>query len=222
MNAHRRWVLLTLSDALLLFFSTLGVVSVLTSWRFMMDVERLTTAPFLASFTGLSNLAILIVSLVCLVGRFIYRDRPLPYFFYLLKLVFISLIMITFLVTALYLSPSVGSECYRLYVNGGLFNHLLTPLWALIALLLFEQKRDLRYRHCLYVLIPMGAYAIFYLIRCYTNVDASGNISLHYDIYGLARWGLGVTICFLFLFMGLALGIASLLYLANRIKKGNP
>ena len=186
----------------------------------MIDYGRLTETPFLFTFTGLSNLAIGVVALLCFITRLVRKEAKLPEPVFLIKMVFTALLCITFLVTAVYLAPSVGSEWWRLYINSSLFNHLLTPLLALCSFLFLEAKTSLPYRSCFLSMIPMGCYGIFYLIRAYTHVDASGHIDLYYDVYGLARWGLAGTIGFFLGFLALAFGLTSLLYLQNTHKKG--
>ena len=219
MDKKLRWVLALISDGLLAALSAFGVFSSAFGFNFMADLGRLTTAPFFVTFTGLSNVLIGLVALTCFIVRLIRKDVALPSWLFVTRLAATSCISFTMLVTAAYLAPSVGEEWWRLYINSSLFNHFFTPAWAIASFMLFEERTSLKYPCCLYSMIPMAAYGIFYLIRAYTHVDASGNIDLHYDVYGLARWGLAGTIGFMFAFLALNLGIASLLYLQNCCKK---
>ena len=211
MDTQRKALLPILLDALTFLSATLGVTAVLANWRFMSPAPRLTEAPFLCSFTGLSNLSVGIVALLCLLFRLIGKKTTLPYPLFIVKCCFAGLILITFLVTACYLSPSTGDQWWRLYINGGLFNHLLTPILATLAFLLGEPKRPTRFHDALYVCIPMGCYAVFYMIRAYTHIPPEGGLDLYYDIYGFARWGIGVTIALLFAFIVLSIGLATML-----------
>ena len=215
----RSWYLALLGDGVLLTSSVLGVTAVLSGWLFMSDFGRMTEAPFLVTFTGLSNLLIGIVALMCLIARLIREEAKLPSWLFVTRMVFVAMIMITFLVTALYLCPSVGPDWWKLYINGSLFNHLITPVWAVLAFLLFEPRSGLSYKCCFFTLVPMGIYGVFYLIRAYTHADPQGHIDLAYDIYGLARWGLWGTIGFFFAFMGVSLLLSLLLFFLNDKKK---
>lgn len=217
---RKRYVCCLCGDAILFLFTAFGVSATLAGWLFMMDLGRLTEAPFLFTFTGLSNLFMGMVGLICFITRLIQKEAKLPHWVFAMKMCSTALISITFLITAAYLAPSVGGEWWRLYINASLFNHLLTPVVAIVSFLFFEPKSGLPYRVCFLSLIPMACYGAFYLIRAYTHVDASGRIGLAYDVYGLARWGLGATIGFFLGFLALALGLTSLLYLQNSRKKG--
>ena len=220
MKPDRKALLPAILDALVFVSSMLGIVAILTDWRFMNPNPRPTDAPFFASFTGLSNLTVGIVALSCFLFRLIKKKQTLPYPLFLIKLYFAAMILITFLVTACYLAPSTGEQGYRLYINGGLFNHLFTPVLAIIAFLVGEPKMTSRFRDCLFVSIPMGAYAIFYMIRAYTHIPPQGGLDLYYDIYGFARWGIGVTFALLFAFIALAIGLAFMLLAIHKaIKK---
>ena len=215
----RNWYLALLGDFLLLASSCLGVGAVLGGWKFMSDCGMMTEAPFLVTFTGLSNLLIGVVALLCLLARVIKKEAKLPSWLFVTRMVFVAMIMVTFLVTAVYLSPSVGPDWWKLYINGSLFNHLITPVWAVLAFLLFEPRSLLSYRCTFFTFVPMGIYGIFYLIRAYTHVGPDGTISLVYDIYGLARWGLWATIGIFFAFMAASFLLCLLLFFQNSRKE---
>ena len=216
---ERKVLLPILFDALVALSAAIGVISILAHWNFMVDVERLTDAPFLATFTGLSNIAVGIVALICLLFRLLKRPRSLPTPLFILKLCFSSLILITFLITATYLLPSTGSQWWRLYVNGSFFNHFLTPVLAILTFVLIEPKSELKFRICLFTMIPMACYEIFYMVRAYTHVDPSGKIDLYYDIYGFARWGLFATIGLMFAFLATCVVFSALLLWLNGLKR---
>ena len=90
---------------------------------------------------------------------------------------------------------------------------------AVLAFLLFEPRSLLSYRCTFFTFVPMGIYGIFYLIRAYTHVGPDGTISLFYDIYGLARWGLWATIGIFFAFMAVSFLLCLLLFFQNSRKK---
>ena len=214
-----RFILALCSDALLVGLSAFGVFSTVFGFNFMANLERLSAAPFFVTFTGLSNAAMGLIALVCFIVRLLHKNAALPSWLFVTRLAGTAAISITMLITAAYLAPSVGEEWWRLYINASLFNHFFTPAWSIASFMLFEERSKLRYTYCFFSMIPMVAYGVFYLIRAYTHVDPSGSIDLYYDIYGLARWGLGGTIGLLLAFLALDFGLTSLLYLQNHCKK---
>ena len=184
----------------------------------MVNLDRMTEAPFLSTFTGLSNILVGLVALICLFVRLRMKSRRLPRWLFVTKLVSVAEIMVTFLITAAYLAPSVGAQWWRLYVNASLFNHFLTPVLAIAGFLVWEEKGTLRYPCCFFTSIPMGAYATFYAFNCYTHVDASGQVDLRYDIYGLTRWGPWMLALLALGFLALSIGMATALFLLNKRK----
>lgn len=216
---RRLWIAALACDAVLFCFALFGVLATFLNFYFMMDLGRLTEASFAVTFTGQSNMLVGLVALVCFIFRLKDRKRALPAWLFVVRLISVALISITFLITAGYLSPSVGAEWWRLYINSSLFNHLLTPLLAIVSFLVLEPRTDLGWRCCLYSLIPMGAYGIFYLTRAYTHVGPDGKIDYYYDIYGFARFGIGGTIGLFAAFMAFSLGLTYGFYVLNRKKK---
>lgn len=219
MDKKGRYIAILVHDALLVLFSAFGALSSTFNINFMMDMPRLTSTPFYFTFTGLSNMFVGLVALVCFIVRLARRDCLLPKGLYILKLVAAGEICITILTTACYLAPSVGSQWWRLYINGSLFNHLLTPLLAITGFVLFERNAGLDGKCSLISLIPLSLYGAFYMIRCYTNVGADGQIDLYYDIYGLTRGGPIMCVFALLGFLGAALLFSFLLFLATTRRK---
>ena len=216
---ERRFVIAVVFDALIILSALSGILLNVFDIRFMADAGRLSETPFFVTFTGLSNVFVLLVGLLCLIIRLVQRKTTLPIWAFIIRMTSCACILLTFLVTAVYLTPSVGSLWWRLYINGSLFNHLVTPLLSILGFILVEEKRSLRYPVCLYSLIPIGCYGVFYCIRAFPHVDPGQPTDLYYDIYGLCRAGIPVAILLLFAFMGAVLGFTSLLYLQNRMKK---
>ncbi len=216
----KRNLLACLFHLLVFISASLGVGFVLGNIRFMGDYGRMSEAPFLVTFTGLSNLNMGIAALGCFLYRAICR-KPLPIWLFLVHMISVACVSVTFLVTAVYLAPSVADQWWKLYINGSFFNHFLTPILALAGFLLLEENHGLKYRFCLFSLIPIGIYGTFYCIRAFPHVDTSKSANLYYDIYGLTRAGIPVTLLLFALFMGLFFGLTALLNLQNRTKKKN-
>ena len=220
-RSRRHYAVLLIYDFVLFAFALIGVLSILLDFRFMVDEARLATTPFYFTFTGLSNMLLGVTALICFVYRLMTKRADLPKVLYLLKLTANALIAITFLTTACYLAPAAAGEWWKLYINGSLFNHLLTPLLGLAGFMIFEPSALGKRWHCLSPLPFMLAYGALYLIRCYSHVDASGHIDLMYDTYGLMRFGvLGVVLAFTG-FIVASILFAFLLSLQNTHKKKN-
>lgn len=198
-------------------FMLFALIAIFTDFRFMVDLPRLATIPYLTTFTGLSNLLIGIVSLVCALVRIIYKVDRLPKWLFVVKIIFLSQITITFLITALYLSPNLRENWWQLYNNAGLFNHLITPLFAIITFLVLEPKVEVKWYKCFYSVIPIVLYAVIYITNVFTYLNPDGTTSLVYDIYGFFRYGWGVFVLFIILFFSLTFGLTILYRLLNTV-----
>lgn len=197
-------------------FAIFALVAILTDFRFMKDVPRMASIPYLMTYTGLSNLFIGIVSLMCALYRFIFKKDTLNKWLFLLKIIALSQITITFLITATYLSPHLSYNWWKLYVNGGFFNHFVTPLTAIIGFLFFENKVESKWYHYFYSFAPIGVYGCIYIPNVYTHLNPDGSTSLDYDIYGFFRYGIFVFILFMLFFFGVSFGISLLYRLENK------
>ena len=212
---QKRFTALSILELITFTSMLFGLISIFTDFRFMVDLPRLASIPFLTTYTGLSNLFIGVVCLVCALYRIIYKVDKLPKWLFIIKLVFISQITITFFITALYLSPQLGADWWMLYNNAGLFNHLITPLLAIIPFLFLERKVEIKWYMCFYSLIPIVLYAVLYITNVFTHLNPDGSTSTTYDIYGFFRFGGGYFILFLIGFFIIAFGICLLYRLEN-------
>lgn len=206
-------------DLVTFIFVTFAITSIFTDFRFMGNYPRLASIPFLMTFTGLSNLFIGIVSLMCALYRIITKKETLPKWLFMIKVVFLTQISITFLITAIYLAPNLGADWWRLYFNASLFNHLLTPVTAIVGFIIFEKRVATKWQYCFYTTAPILAYAVMYISNVYTHLNPDGTTSLNYDIYGFFRYGWVVFFLFLAAFLGLAFGITNLYRFIKREKQ---
>lgn len=209
---------ITILELITFTFMLFALISIFTDFRFMADVPRMATIPYLMTYTGLSNLLIGLVCLICALYRIIYKVDTLPKWLFIVKVVFLAQITITFIITAVYLSPHLGADWWKLYANASLFNHLLTPLLAISSFLIFEKKGEMKWQHCFYSLVPIVIYAVMYTINVYTHLNPDGSTSLTYDIYGFFRYGIGVFIPFLLFFFASAFGLSILYRLENKAR----
>ncbi len=197
----------------------LGITFSIADVRFMGDYPRLSGLPIYMTFTGLSNIFVGLVCLLCAIYRLVKKEMAIPRFLFVLKLIAIAEITITFVVTATYLSFSLGSNWWRLYINNNIFNHLLTPLLAIITFIVLEDYVEIPWHYCFFSVTPILLYGFFYGVNVFTHLTKEGNTDLTYDIYGFARFGIGVLLLFFVGFLGVSFGLTCLYRLQNKQKK---
>ena len=219
MKDQKRFLAITILEISTFVLMVLGITFSIFDVRFMVDYPRLSSLPILMTFTGLSNVFIGVVCLACAIYRIVKKEMVLPKVLFILKIIALADITITFVITATYLAPSIGSSWWRLYINNNIFNHFLTPLVAIITFILLEEYVEINWKCCFYSLVPIGAYGIMYLINVYTHLTPEGKTSLDYDIYGFCRFGVGVLILFLIGFALLSFGLTYLYYFRNKQKR---
>lgn len=219
MKEKKRYVSLIILELLTFISAVLGITFSMCDVRFMGDYPRLSSLPILMTFTGLSNAFIGLVCLVCAIYRLAKRENKLPKVLFLLKIIALADITITFVVTATYLSISLGSSWWRLYINNNIFNHFLTPLLAIVPFIFLEEYVELDWRYCFYSVVPLSLYAIFYVINVYTHLTPEGKTSLTYDIYGFCRFGVFFLILFLIGFLAITFATTFLFRLHNKQKR---
>ena len=219
MDQKKRFWLLNILDITTLVLMVLGITFSIFDIRFMANYGRLSSLPILMTFTGLSNVFIGLICLACALFRIIRKERTLPKVLFLLKIIALADITITFVITATYLAPSLGSSWWRLYINNNIFNHLLTPLLAIVTFILLEEYVEINWRYCFFSFVPLMLYGVMYLINVYTHLTPEGKTSLDYDIYGFCRFGVGVLILFLIGFLLISFGLTYLYYYQNKQKR---
>ena len=219
MKEKKRFLALVILEFVTFTFMVLGITFSIADVRFMANYPRLSALPIYMTFTGLSNIFIGVVCLFCAIYRLLKKERVLPKQLFLLKIIALADITITFVVTATYLSISLGSNWWRLYINNNIFNHLLTPLVAIISFILLEEYVEMNWKLCFVSVVPLFLYGIMYLDNVYTHLTPEGKTSLDYDIYGFCRFGVGPLILFLVVFVLVSFGLTFLYYFLNKKKK---
>ena len=219
-NKKKFWTI-NILEIVTFVLMVLGISFSMLDVRFMADYPRLSSQPILMTFTGLSNVFIGVVSLACALYRIVKKEMTLSRVLFLLKIIALADITITFIVTAAYLAPSIGSIWWRLYINNNIFNHLSTPLLSIITFIVLEEYVKINWKYCFYAAVPIVLYGIMYLINVYTHLTPEGKTSLDYDIYGFCRFGPFVLIVFLVSFLAISFGLTLLFYFINtkKVKK---
>ena len=219
MDKKKRFLALTILEFTTFVLMVIGITFSICDIRFMANYPRLSSLPIYMTFTGLSNIFIGLVCLGCAIYRLVTKERSLPKYLFLLKIIALADITITFVITATYLSISLGSNWWRLYINNNIFNHLLTPLVAIISFILLEEYVEMNWKLCFASAVPLFLYGIMYLDNVYTHLTPEGKTSLDYDIYGFCRFGIGILILFLIGFLLVSFGLTYLYYFQNKQKR---
>ena len=219
MKEQKKFLAVIILDLITCVSMILGITFSIFDVRFMANYPRLSTLPILMTFTGLSNVFIGLVCLGCAIHRLTKKEMKLPKPLFLLKIIALADITITLLVTAFYLAPHLGSSWWRLYINNNIFNHLLTPVLAIVTFILLEEYVETNWKECFYSLIPLAMYGIFYVTNVYTHLTPEGETSLTYDIYGFCRFGVFALILFLIGFAAISFGLTILYSFLNKQKR---
>ena len=120
------------------------------------------------------------------------REKNISKKMYIFKLIATTGVMLTFLVTALYLAPIVVKDFWRLFKNSNLFYHLVIPILSFIAFVFFEHT-DIERKYTLWGIIPIFIYAIFYVGNILLHLE-NGKVLPNYDWYFFAQGSLMTTI----------------------------
>ena len=219
MENKRGFIAIIVLDLLVFISMVIGISLTIFDVRFMEDLPRLSSQSIFITFTGLSNVFIGLVCLGCAIYRIIKKEITLPAYLLLIKIIALADITITFVITATYLAPSIGSSWWRLYINNNIFNHFLTPLLAVITFLILERYREFSWKYCFLSLVPLLLYGVLYLTNVYTHLTPEGKTDLTYDIYGFCRLGTGILVLFLIGFMAISFGLTLLYWFLNKQKR---
>ena len=149
MENKRGFIAIIVLDLLVFISMVIGISLTIFDVRFMVDLPRLSSQSIFMTFTGLSNVFIGLVCLGCAIYRIIKKEITLPAYLLLIKIIALADITITFVITATYLAPSIGSSWWRLYINNNLFNHFSTSLSLklfLIVLAVLYYTKNMAFR----------------------------------------------------------------------------
>ena len=219
MKNQKKYLALIILEFITFISMILGITFSICDVRFMANYPRLAKLPILMTFTGLSNVFIGLVCLGCAIYHLVTKAMKLPKVLFLLKIIALADITITFVITAGYLAPHLGSSWWRLYINNNIFNHFLTPLLSIITFIVLEEYVEISWKSCFFCLVPISLYGVMYLDNVYTHLTTDGKTSLDYDIYGFCRFGVGILILFLIAFLAASFGLTILYRLINKRKR---
>ena len=172
-------------------------------------------------FTVQSNLFGGVTSLLYVI--FLLRKRikgkSIPVSIHVLRFVATIDLLITFLVVALFLGFIVADGYLSLFVNANFLFHFLIPVLNVISFLFFEKKTSLKFWNIFVGLAHLDAYAVFYFVVAFTHFH-DGHVTLEYDWYAFAQFGVGIAIAFAVIVLGLGFLVAYALFsINNKISK---
>ena len=220
--SRKRLIVSLIFNAVSVAFVAFAMIASFAHFYFMVPQPRLTTKHLLLTFTGESNFVYGIAALLLVVCEVLVlsgKIKEIPKWAKAIKLFCLSYLTITFVVTAFYLCPNLGSEWWKLYTNSNLFLHFLNPVIAVISYFAVDRFGPFGWKVCLFSLIGMVAYETFYAIDAFTHANPNGSIPREYDIYGFARGGPVVFILLIFGFMAVVYGLTFGYDCLSRLKR---
>ena len=115
------------------------------------------------------------------------KKYVIPSWVYALKYAGTSAVALTFVITLVWLSPSLGKNFYLLYLNSNFIFHFAAPILAYISYTKYE-KNDLGFKSTLLCFIPLILYAIYYVSNVLIHFK-NNSVDSKYDIYGFVKGG---------------------------------
>jgi len=134
-------------------------------------------------FTVDSNILMGICSLIMAIAEIPVlqgKTTSLPSWVYSLKLVGTAAVMLTFVITACFLTLQF-EEPIVLFYNSNLFLHLIVPLTAAISFV-FTEPAGLSFGWTFLGILPTILYGIYYTVQVLTHLDR-GKPDKKYDFY---------------------------------------
>jgi hypothetical protein len=136
-------------------------------------------------YTVISNLFSAAVSLVY-AGHLLGAGGALPPAWLLvLRLAAATVVMVTFFVTLLFLTPQYGFK--SLYSGGNFWLHLVCPLLAAADTVFLSPVDTLPVWSTAFAMVPTALYAVGYIRSVLVHgAEKDGQV---YDFYGFLKWG---------------------------------
>lgn len=142
-------------------------------------------------YTSLSNLFAGISASILLpyeIISFIKKQDIVPLWALLTKFVFTVALMLTFLISAVYLGPVYamnGGSYWMMFEGLTIIVHLIVPILAFISFCFFENTKEIKFRYTFLGLSTVVLYSIFYIINYYCHLVPGDGVSVEsqYDWY---------------------------------------
>lgn len=203
-------------NSIIIFLFIFGLITGLLGFQWMGINGNLTpdTNNYLWFFTIDSNILLVVASIILVIYEVLMKLKKvdeLPRWVIVYKYVAVSATTLTLVTVMLYLSPLLGLNFWKLFLNNNLFFHLVSPVLGLVSFIFYENKDKLHWKVSFLALIPMGLYSIFYIINVYTHLN-NGQVDPKYDFYYFASKGILMTVVMVFVMLIFAYGSAILIY----------
>ncbi|MBQ9900990.1 MAG: hypothetical protein IJM51_01180 [Clostridia bacterium] len=166
-------------------------------------------------FTVLSNFFGGVMAAVWLVSAAVGRGK-IPRAVTLLKFTAAVCLGLTFLTVMVFLGQLYGY--IAMLRNANLWFHLLIPVAAMGEIIFFNDQK-LSLKNCAGAMIPMLAYAFYYLL--YNLIMGRDENPLRYDWYGFLLWGWGIGCCILAVICVATFLIGAVLLFFNNVVRKN-
>ena len=179
-------------NAVITLLVILGCVIMFAGWSFTGSSPILEARSFnmFKYYTVDSNVLVALSSIVFIIYESLLLNKKIkkiPNGVYIFKHIGTVGVVLTFLVTLLFLAPTVDSGFLSLYRNSNLFFHLIVPILSFVSYVFFE-KYPTKLRYALVGMSSMVVYMIFYFIN--VIVHYNGVVERKYDIYNFLRGNL--------------------------------
>ena len=214
MNKHLK-ISLTL-NACIVFLFLFGMITSLANWQWMGINGDLTpeTHNFLWFFTVDSNIILAVSAVILVVYEsliLLNKRKDMPRWVIVFKYISTCATTLTLMTVFLYLSPLLGADFWKLFLNTNLFFHLVSPVLGIVSLVLFEEKEKFTWKITFLSLIPMVLYGIFYMTNVYTHLN-NGQVDPKYDFYYFCAKGPGIAVLMVFVMLVITYGSAIAIY----------
>lgn len=138
---------------------------------------------------------------------------------HILKLVGTTSVTLTMIITVFFLTPTAAATygVLALFYYSNFFLHLVNPILSIVVFIAFEKTIKIRARHTLTGIVPMLAYAVFYVASAATHIH-DGVIDAGYDWYGFFFAGIQSVVVVVPILVALTYAISFALWKLNRRK----
>lgn len=168
-------------------FVLFASIAMFAGFHFMSNTTVLDTNSYIMFryFTVDSNLLVGIASLLLIIYEVLLinkKIKKIPNSIFIFKHICTVGVVLTFLVTLLFLAPTIKSGFLSLYLNSNFFFHLVVPIISFVSYVFFEKYSN-KYRYSFLGIITMVIYSIYYIINIVTHLNGT-SVDYAYDFYG--------------------------------------
>ena len=148
------------------------------------------------------------------------QERTIPAWVQVVKLAATANVSLTLVIVLCFLAPlaAAGGNAplgyWSLFLDGYLLYHFVVPVFSVITFLFLDAASEIKARHALFGLLPVSAYAVYYMVNVFTHLS-NGKVSPEYDCYYFVQDGLWQAAVVFPLILGLSYVLCMLLWALN-------